>query len=300
MMKILRTIVKGILLSPLMVLNVGATIYSAFLRIIRPSLGVFWADKQAEKNSTLTQQITHKLNGGELKLKFYTPNWICRYRADSFSTKEPETLEWIDEYGGNGALFDIGANVGLYSIYYAATKKSNVYAFEPSVFNLALLAKNIHVNNLDSKIKIITNPLTEKNQFADFTLSSIDEGGALSAFGVDYGYDGKTIHKSLSYQTLGFSLDYLLSNGILPEYPKMIKIDVDGIEHLILAGAIETLKNSTCKTVLIEVDDSFKQQADGVSQILTRCGFTLNQKRSSEMFVAGEYAGTFNQIWTKS
>ena len=37
-------------------------------------------------------------------------------------------------------------------------------------------------------IKIVTNPLTNENQFSDFTLSSIEEGGALSAFGVDYAW----------------------------------------------------------------------------------------------------------------
>ena len=77
-------------------------------------------------------------------------------------------------------------------------------------FNLALLAKNINANRVQDKIRIVTNPLTAQNEFADFNLQVTDEGGALSAFGVEYGQDGLPLQKVLSYQTCGFSLDHLM------------------------------------------------------------------------------------------
>ena len=198
------------------------------------------------------------------RLTFSTPNNLSLWRAQIFSINEPETLEWLDESKSDGVFFDIGANVGLYSLYYAATKKGTVYAFEPSVFNLSLLAKNIYENGLHDQIKIITNPLTQQNQFADFALSTIEEGGAMSAFGVDHDHDGKPINKSLIYQTLGLSLDFLIANNIIAERPSLIKIDVDGIEHLILAGAIETLKHPTCRSVLIETNNTFLEQEKSI------------------------------------
>ena len=296
----LNSIIKKILFSPLIILSFVAELYSKIISFIKPSLGNFWLDRIVEKNKNITQEITHKLNDGqEFKLKLYTPNWRCRYGAESFSTKEPETLKWIDEYGGDGILFDIGANVGLYSLYYAATKNSKVYAFEPSVFNVALLAKNIHINKLNQLIQIITNPLSKENQFANFSLSMFEEGGTISSFGVEHGHDGTPLSKAISYQTLGFSLDFLIQNNILTEYPKMIKIDVDGIEHLILAGALETLKNPICKTVLIEVAYDFLTQSDGITKILTDCGFTTNQKLSDYIGKGDPTDSSFNQIWIK-
>jgi hypothetical protein len=40
---------------------------------------------------------TQIVNHAGLKLIFSVLNALCRYRADTFSTKEPSTLEWIDE-----------------------------------------------------------------------------------------------------------------------------------------------------------------------------------------------------------
>lgn len=39
-------------------------------------------------------KIKHK----NISLIFYTPNQLCEYRANSFSTKEPDTLYWIDSF----------------------------------------------------------------------------------------------------------------------------------------------------------------------------------------------------------
>ena len=91
-----------------------------------------------------------------------------------------------------------------------------------------------------------------------------------------------------------------MRNKIITDYPNLIKIDVDGIEHLILAGAIETLKNPSCKTVLIEINDLFVEQAQSATKILLDCGFKLKEKRRSEIIGARKFAETFNQIWVKT
>lgn len=297
----MKTLIKNLILFPLIILDYFATFYCFLLNQIKNELGSNWLDIQAEKNRLLKKTISHSIKNKnqKIKLSLFTPNSICRFRADSFSTKEPETLEWIDDSQDDGVFFDIGANVGLYSLYYAASNKGKVYAFEPSVFNLALLTKNIYENNLQDKIKIITNPLTKSNHFSNFTLSTIAEGGALSAFGVEHGHDGQAIKKSLSYQTLGLSLDFLVCNKIITEIPNLIKIDVDGIEYLILAGAVETLKNPSCKTVLIEINSALKEQSALATQILIDCGFSLKEREQSKIITARKIEETFNQIWVK-
>ena len=51
--------------------------------------------------------------------------------------------------------------------------------------------------------------------------------------------------------------------------PDILKIDVDGIEHLILQGGKETLSNS--KSILIEITDSFIDQSSICYKISTTC-----------------------------
>jgi FkbM family methyltransferase len=273
--------------------------YTKWAERLFPGINNIWDDWRETLTNDKKLSIVHNLNGKQIPFSFYTPNPLARYRAQTFSTKEPETLEWIDKYAPEGGvLFDIGANVGLYSIYHAVTKGGRTYSFEPSVFNLKLLVKNINLNNCHDKIRIISNPLTSVNSFADFNLQSTVESGALSSFGVDYGQDGKKLNIQTSYSTLGFSLDFLVENKILEDIPASIKIDVDGIEHLILKGATKVLANPLCRSVLIEVDDSFLEQASKVNALLTDAGFTLLEKSSA---LAASESGniTYNQIWVK-
>ena len=50
------------------------------------------------------------------KIIFFTPNQLLSWRVNTFFSKEPETLKWIDEFDSkNKAIFwDIGSNIGLY------------------------------------------------------------------------------------------------------------------------------------------------------------------------------------------
>lgn len=96
-----------------------------------------------------------------ISLKLSIPNIIGDFRAKTFATKEPETLEWIDAMPEGSSLWDIGANAGLYSVYAAKRRHCRVWAFEPSVFNLEMLARNIFLNHLEDLICIVPLALSD-------------------------------------------------------------------------------------------------------------------------------------------
>ena len=147
----------------------------------------------------------------------------------------------------------------------------------------------------------MSNPLSETTGIGKFINGSAHEGGAMSAFGVEYGSTGEPIISDITYSVLGFSLDDLFEKNVLTETPSLIKIDVDGIEHLILKGATKTLKSEKLKSLYIEVNDDFKEQAYKVKNILESAGFALKEKRHSEMFDGSEMFGrTYNQIWVRT
>ena len=83
--------------------------------------------------------------------------------------------------------------------------------------------------------------------------------------------------------------------------PSLIKIDVDGIEHLILKGASKTLRSKKLKSLFIEVYDDFEEQAHQVTTILESAGFALKEKRHSEIIDgSAQFGRTYNQIWVRA
>ena len=142
--------------------------------------------------------------------------------------------------------------------------------------------------------------MTVSKYYPEFKNGNTKEGGALSAFGVDFGFDDQNMTKPISANVMGFTLDKLKKLDLLKFNPDLIKIDVDGIEHLILSGAVEILSSSECKSILVEVNDDFNEQAKRVSKVLNECGFTLREKKHGKIFDYGKFESVFNQIWVKT
>jgi FkbM family methyltransferase len=294
----MRTFLRSLAFWPVALFDV----YFRALSKVRPQWASELSDRAYAQKLAETMTVSHKSNNNDqqVTLILHTPNAVCRWRAESFSTKEPETLEWIEEYGGHGAFFDVGANVGLYSLYYSKLYPDRVYSFEPSVFNLGLLAKNIYANSMSDQINIVPIPLSSKDQIAALRMGGPDEGGAMSTFGASFGQDGQSLEVKMMYRLPGLTLDTMLASGMISEPPSLIKLDVDGIEHLILSGAQSTLRAQTLRSVLVEVNDDFRELASEVSHHLTDAGFILKAKRHAVMFETGPYTSSFNQIWVRS
>lgn len=271
----------------------------AFIRKTR--LGSLASDMFIEQAMNDYLSVEH--NG--YLLRFSVPNRLCRWRAETFSSKEPETIEWIDTMSNGAVLWDIGANVGLYTIYAARARNCEVYAFEPSVFNLEVLARNIFINGCATaentktgRAVIVPLALSNRTTLNSMKLSATEWGGALSTFGENYGWDGLPIEETFEYGTMGIRIDDLNHFMAIPT-PDFIKMDVDGIEHLILSGGEEVL--SIVKSVLIEVNDAFEEQATQCAALLSKAGLVLRDKRQSDMVAFSDtgFHNAFNQIWVR-
>lgn len=237
------------------------------------------------------------------KVFFFVPNQLIQYRIDTFFTKEPETLKWIDDFKKDKKVifWDIGSNIGLYSMY-AALKHSNIEinSFEPSSSNLRVLSRNISINNLVNKININQFPLTDKNKgFQLMMESDFREGGALHSFGRDLDFEGKKINTKNNYKIYGFSIDYLINN-LEFSIPNYIKIDVDGLEHVILEGAKKVLNNENLKSLLIEINDNYVEQLKNVTDIMDEYNFKLIAKEQSKLIRVSEpFKNSYNYIFSR-
>ena len=269
------------------------TIRKSFLR---------WFPYFIEKNSYENLFIDNT------KVNFFSPNHITKWRTETFYSKEPETLEWIDKFDSKNKIifWDIGANIGLYSVY-ASIKHDNcsIISFEPSTSNLRILSRNIFINNLNDRIKIFNNPLQSslnENQFLTMNESEFMEGHALNTFGENLDFEGKNFLPKMAYGLFGTSINFILDNKFL-EIPDYIKIDVDGIEHLILEGGDKYLHNKKIKSLLIEVNENYKLQFENIMNLMKKNGFKLVEKRQREVIsksiIKDKFSKTFNYIFKR-
>ena len=139
---------------------------------------------------------------------------MTEWRVDTFFSKEPETLDWIDKFNLKEKIifWDVGANIGLYSLYAGIKHKNiDIVSFEPSSSNLRVLSRNISLNKLQDKIKIFQIALTNKeNKFLYMREPNFIEGGALNSFGETFDFEGKDFTSKMSYKIFGTTINYLL------------------------------------------------------------------------------------------
>ena len=239
-----------------------------------------------------------KVSHQGLDLAFAIPNSLNYFRISTFASKEPETLEWIDGLPQGSVVWDIGANIGLYSCYAAKARGCRVFAFEPSVFNLELLARNIYLNGLTEQVTIVPLPLTDVLSLSKLNMTTTEWGGALSTFGQDYGWDGEPLRKVFEFRTVGISMNDAVALLRIPQ-PDFIKMDVDGIEHLILSGGAPVLER--IKGISIEINDAFERHAEESARFLSQAGLQFMHKKHSDMIEnsTSGFNRTFNQIWQR-
>ena len=174
-------------------------------------------------------------------------------------------------------------------------------AFEPSTSNLRILTRNISINNLEKKIKVVPIPLTNKeNIFQEMKENNFIEGGALNSFGEKYNFEGKEFLPQMKYSLLGTTMNYFIENSIL-DIPDYIKIDVDGIEHLIIEGGDKFLINKKVKSLSVELNQDFKEQYEKVISMMEKYNFKfLHKKNNGYTILNGrKYKEMYNYIFIK-
>jgi len=209
-------------------------------------------------------------------IKLQADSLVDLYRARACE-KEPETVEWIERYVKKGdVLFDIGANIGAYSLVACAhcRGEATIFAFEPSFSSYHQLCRNIIVNKFHRSITPYLIALTKSSGVLSFHYQSLEAGSA------DHWLGANLLNTPAQFvytqQLLSFSIDDLINKFQFP-VPNHVKLDVDGAEVDVLCGAEETLAKNQLKSILVEVRD-----VDGMSrqvdEILMAAGFRLVSK----------------------
>ena len=269
-------------------------ILNGVARLVTTALGLFGRRKQAIAQAILSDAFLpvwrQPVAGGVIL--FYGQGLKPVLRGQTLLTKEPETIAWLDGMSEADRLWDVGGNIGVYSLYAAHQRGVRVYAFEPEASNFAVLCRNIAINKLDDRITAFCIALTEQAGVDVLNVAHLVAGASSTQFGHTVDQLGRPFTPAMRQGCFGFPIDELISvHGFEP--PTHIKIDVDGLEPAILAGAERTLADPTLKSILVE---AVEEQADGrrqIEDVLARHGFRRDSySRGNHIFVRGGDAAT--------
>jgi len=193
----------------------------------------------------------------------------ARQRTARAQLKEPFTVAWIESSLQDGdVLYDIGANIGSYSLIAATVcPGARVVAVEPGFLNFAVLCSNLAINDFGGRVTPIPLALGETTSNATLRYWTLVPGAGTHEAASRSG-EGAVFEQP----ALSFALDDLIRIFELPP-PTHIKLDVDGLEAAVLAGAQETLATPALRSLMVELPVGAAD--DPVAAELERHGFRL-------------------------
>jgi FkbM family methyltransferase len=160
-----------------------------------------------------------------------------------------------------GDLFgDIGANVGSYTVLAAGVCAARVVAIEPGCTARAALAKNVTLNNLGVQVSMRAVAL---GAFVGDLAFSTGQDTTNHVLSKDHGR-----HRRVRQTTA----DLLFAD----ERPLAVKLDVEGYEAAVLAGARDTLADPKLKCLIVELNGSGSRYGFDDQQThrrMLQCGF---------------------------
>jgi len=245
----------------------------------------------AKEAGQLVEGLTHvrELDYSRHSIKLVVSSAAIAKRLGSVE-KEPFTVEWIEQSLKAGdVFFDIGANVGPYSLIAAkfTEGRAKVFAFEPAASSYSDLARNVALNDCTQSVIPVPIALWSKTGLLSMRLRSLEAGAARHRLGGDLSQVGPHTRS-----VLGVRLDDLVDRFGVP-VPTHAKIDVDGYELEVLRGAERTLARPEWQSIIIELE---REETEGNQVIKSLLAHNQALCAQSRCGIRG-YSGA--EAWTR-
>ncbi len=163
-------------------------------------------------------------------------------------------------------LFDIGANMGLFSLACAeqfGEELQQIVAVEPSRNTFQRMRRNFMRNRVPAKVSLVNEAVGAEPAEAIFRIGQAHYSSSLEVAKVKNPRGTQKVHVT--------TLDELMRRFAI-DTVDLVKIDVEGSELAVLQGAHRLL--STARTLFIEVHRGFCRRSD-VERVVAPFGFVL-------------------------
>ncbi len=213
----------------------------------------------------------------DIPFKFNQSNGLSQWRAETFWEKEPETILWTESFRSlthrNLDFIDIGANLGIYSLFALTTGiYRRVVAVEPMPLNFEALKQNVILNGYRENVILYNQPLYSHEIEASFKF----EDSRVGASG------GQVVEKRITTDFQEGVLVKCLTGDTIIENNSVkncvVKIDVDGLELKILQGLEQSLSSDVICGLLVEATT---QNIEEISDFMNRYGYSVDAQFDS-------------------
>jgi FkbM family methyltransferase len=199
-------------------------------------------------------------------------------RAYASGNNELPIQRALAEYlKGGGVLYDIGANVGFFTVLGArlAGPTGLVYAFEPVPENAAYVRLNVRLNGFRN-VRVIEKAVSSQSGPGELWVAEYSGGAALTTTAMPP--DAKT---TIAIEVVSIDDLVPLRNWRLPT---VVKIDVEGAEMDALKGMLRTLREAR-PVVVYEIDDGkpegFERKYHACEEFLQQAGYRVQRLEES-------------------
>ena len=210
-----------------------------------------WLLPDPKKQGELVLKTIH---GIELRIDPSIDNGVelCLFKTGTY---EKGVLNYIEKnFSGKGAFIDVGANIGLMSIFTAVKfPNAQIEAVEAHPKTMQLLKQNCDLNSVENVRKHELALGNDEGEVSIYDNWQVNRGGASLVVKTETSEVHKVKMKRLD------DLD-------LPA-PEMIKIDVEGVELEVLKGAEQTIRAHQ-PTLIVEISDWRENKHDSSSEIV--------------------------------
>lgn len=171
----------------------------------------------------------------------------------------PEVHAWLESFSPGEVFYDIGANIGMFSLTVAKIHGGQVktIAFEPSFSTFGSLVHNVIGNRFGDIIIPFSIALGRGQGLRSFNYTDITSGASVHTLDTLINQTGGEFAPAFKQQVISYSLDDLVEQFGFP-VPIHIKIDVDGGEMEVIEGMQKTLGKPDVKSVLVEVTATYE------------------------------------------
>ena len=194
-------------------------------------------------------------------------NWRDRtFRYCMFATYGHDLADILKSQTEDFQFVDIGANQGLYTLLAGMNQRCrHIVAFEPVPSTFVLLRENVAINNLTDRANLHNLAIAAHAGRAAIAISAAHSGTASLAD--QSSCSGKN---TVSIQTINAPmLDDILSS----EWPCIMKVDVEGLEHEVIAELVQSRSFCAVTGIFYEIDERWSDPA-GIEALLQNAGFS--------------------------